>query len=306
MLAATRLIQRAALAWNARRPLRVSYETGERHIAAVSIQRAVRGVVKRQELHHRRVAAAMKVLGALRAIVILRLRVRRARQAKAAMFIQSLYRGSTSRAQTRAMRRQAQSSAVILQGPLRDCQRKVVADQFRGDLNREQAATMMQSWWRRGTRYKRLVGIPVSLDRECLCAATDCRGPKSVDYPERHTHVSTAKRESPLSADASRWALLLNGQGVRKQLVQSAVQALADGMARQGTITPADALDLRQVLAAKKGDALLEQSLRKKILGLSSAGFNGQCVERMGKREIAQALQQAITATLRTMPFPSQ
>lgn len=56
-----------------------------------------------------------------------------------------------------------------------------------------------------------------------------------------------------------------------REALQSAVQAVARGMARQGAITPDDARGLAQTLSLGEDDSALEAALRRQLSGLQSA-----------------------------------
>ncbi len=104
MLSAAGLLQQAARAWGARRAARRKRQERRRKEAAMSLQRTIRGYLKRRKEHRLRVAAALalwRITGGLSAQLS---RMRKRHEASAATRIQSIFRVRRSRIRVAALR----------------------------------------------------------------------------------------------------------------------------------------------------------------------------------------------------------
>lgn len=84
----------------------------------------------------------------------------------------------------------------------------------------------------------------------------------------RETALEVDKNAAPVTTGEDRAA---RRRYRERKALQSAVQAVARGMARQGTVTPDDARGLNQTLSLGEGDPALEAALQRQLSSLQSA-----------------------------------
>lgn len=161
----------------------------------------------------------------------------------AATKIQSLFKGHRSRLHTRTIQAKRRACAVKIQGLLLQQRRKA---KRASPQQRERCALSLQRAWRKSR---------MSGDEKLLQ-----HGPTNTTLL---CNQRSSSSPTPSSSKARRKLDRTN--------LQLAVEALANGMSRRDVITPIGARDLKETLALREDDPVLETALRQRLLSIEAA-----------------------------------
>lgn len=314
MLDAAQILQSAARVWAARRAMWKVLEERLQNRAAATIQESLRRFVRRRKLHRRRVAAGIVLQRALGKASAYLARIRRRRKGAAATVIQNAYRTKTARAHADALRSKRRESARVIQRSFRNQQRRVT-ENVREDHRRRERCTLMlqQAWKRRRDRERTRAASAtktsklLAADRRVGEAANSLSTARTTIQhenggPARQSSLSasifsTEGRDEAAASTSDRGRSAPDGQlpspekqdtrgsSANPAILQSAVQAVANGMATRGDITANDARDLKHIVDRDESDSVLEDALRQRLAGIEVARFGSMGAAACGSRE---------------------
>ncbi|CAM9161364.1 unnamed protein product, partial [Laminaria digitata] len=284
ILAAAGALQRVARGWEARRAVREVLEARRRNDAASTVQRYLGRYLAAQKIRRRRIATAISICKAVGIFSARLSRFRLRRATAAASAIQSVYRGHRFRIETGARLAAQHQAAIKVQRSFRSRhQRERLAFIERRTRRRNNAImTNKQAFPKtKSTRQTpRLTPSSLGVVTPAVRPEDPGHASASPTSEEESSEKQVARAPITQAGPSSSSPPVTTGEDKdetarrrcrEREALQSAVQAVAMGMARHGAITPDDARGLNHTLSLGEDDPALEVALRLKLSGLQAA-----------------------------------